>query len=81
MTYGQIAKILGTRDARKVGWALHANRDRAVPCHRVVSKEGKLAVNFGWGGWREQERRLEREGVELTGTKVNLNSYLYRKLT
>ena len=37
-TYGQIAMILGIKDARKVGWALHANKDPNVPCHRVVNK-------------------------------------------
>jgi len=37
-TYGQIAKILETKDARKVGWALHANKDIDTPCHRVVNK-------------------------------------------
>ena len=75
-TYGQIAKILGTRDARKVGFALHANRDPTVPCHRVVNREGKLAENFGWGGWREQAKRLQKEGIKVVKNKVNLKKYL-----
>ncbi len=62
-TYGQIAKILETKDARKVGWALHANKDIDTPCHRVVNKEGRLAPNFAFDGWREQKRRLTSEGV------------------
>ena len=52
-TYGQVAKILGTRDARKVGWALHGNNNPKIPCHRVVSKEGKLAENYAFFGWQE----------------------------
>jgi methylated-DNA-protein-cysteine methyltransferase-like protein len=63
MMYGQIAKELGTRDARKVGWALHSNKNRNVPCHRVVSKQGGLAKNFAFDGWKEQRRRLLEEGV------------------
>ena len=63
VTYGQLAKMVGTRDARKVGWALHANRDTNCPCHRVVNKEGRLAPNFAFDGPREQRRRLESEGV------------------
>lgn len=64
MTYGQIAKILGTRDVRKVGFALHANKDSSnVPCHRVVNKEGRLAPGYAFGGPGEQKMRLLSEGV------------------
>jgi methylated-DNA-protein-cysteine methyltransferase-like protein len=77
-TYGQIAKILQTRDARRVGWAMHANKDLKVPCHRVVNKEGKLAKSFSFEGWEEQKRRLEREGIRINGNKVCLEKYLYR---
>jgi len=62
-TYGRIAELLGTKDARKVGWALHVNRDPKVPCHRVVNKEGRLAPNFAFNGWKEQKLRLLGEGV------------------
>ena len=64
-TYGQIAEMLGTKDARKVGWALHANRDESCPCHRVVSKGGGLAPNFAFDGPKEQRRRLKAEEVEF----------------
>jgi len=57
MTYGEVGIKLGV-SPRTVGWALHANRDLKVPCHRVVNKEGKLAQNYGFGGWREQKSRL-----------------------
>lgn len=63
MTYGQIAKKIGTRDARKIGWALHANPSKETPCHRVVSKDGRVAKNFAFDGEDEQIRRLEAEGV------------------
>jgi methylated-DNA-protein-cysteine methyltransferase-like protein len=65
-TYGQIAKILGTKDARKVGWALHANKSAKTPCHRVVNKKGRLARNFAFDGEKEQKRRLQEEGVTFT---------------
>ncbi len=77
-TYGQIAKILGTKDARKVGFALHANKDINVPCHRMVNKDGRLAPNFAFDGWREQKRRLISEGVEfIDETHVDLRKYLW----
>ena len=66
VTYGQIAAKLGTRDARKVGWALHANKEGSgVACHRVVNSQGRLAPNFAFDGPEEQRRRLEAEGVKF----------------
>lgn len=79
VTYGQIAKVLGTKDARKVGWALHANSDINIPCHRVVNKEGRLAPNFAFDGWREQKRMLISEGVNfMDETHIDLKKYLWR---
>lgn len=64
-TYGQIAFTLGFKDARKVGWALHANPDINTPCHRVVDRNGRLAPNFAFDGEKEQLRRLKAEGVSF----------------
>lgn len=70
-TYGQIAKKLGTADPRKVGWALHANKDNGkTPCHRVVNKEGGLAKNFAFDGWKGQKMRLVREGVGFKDEQI-----------
>lgn len=84
-TYGQVAKALGIKDTRKVGWALHANKHSLasstgksidVPCHRVVNKEGRLAKNFAFDGEVEQQRRLEAEGVVFTkDLYVDLTKY------
>ena len=65
MTYGQVADILGTKDARRVGHALHANHNLQVPCHRVVNKDGRLAPGYAFGGAGEQKARLLSEGVEF----------------
>ena len=47
VTYGEIAMQLGTRDARRVGHALHANPyETGVPCHRVVNKKGGVSESF-----------------------------------
>ena len=71
-TYGQIARILGTRDSRRVGHALHANKDRKVPCRRVVFADGLLAPGYAFGGEEVQRSKLESEGVKFRGDKVNL---------
>jgi methylated-DNA-protein-cysteine methyltransferase related protein len=74
-TYGQIAEAIGTRDARKIGWALHANKDGSdVPCHRVVNKDGRLAPDYAFGGSNEQRNRLLAEGVGFTdGNHVKMD--------
>lgn len=65
-TYGTVALLAGTRDSRLVGWALRNNQDPLVPCHRVIKKNGYLAENYSLNGWREQKRRLEKEGIKFT---------------
>ncbi len=70
MTYGQVAEALGTKDARRVGQALHANKDKNTPCHRVVFKDGHLAPNYAFGGAEEQRKKLEFEGVKFVGKKI-----------
>lgn len=78
-TYGEVAKTLGTRDARRVGHALHANIDSLnIPCHRVVFSDGRLAPGYAFGGPDEQRKRLELEGVEFTASNtIDLQQYFY----
>lgn len=78
-TYGQIAQILGLRDVRKVGWALHGNQNPKIPCHRVVNKEGQVALNYSMGEWQEQKRKLMEEGVKFIDEKhVDLKRFLWK---
>ncbi len=60
ITYGEIARLLGTPQyARRVGRAMKLSpRTPYVPCHRVVNSQGRLAP-----GWKEQRLLLEEEGV------------------
>lgn len=78
-TYGEIARALGTKDSRKVGWALHANKDPNTPCHRVVTKDGQLSESYSFGGSMEQYAKLLEEGVTfLDRTHVDLTNHLFR---
>lgn len=79
-TYGAIAKSLGTRDARRVGHALHANPSGDLtPCHRVVTQDGKLSESYAFGGSIEQYAKLQAEGVKfIDRTHVDLSESLYR---
>lgn len=66
-TYGQVAALAGNpRNARFVGFALHANpQPGVIPCHRVVFKDGSLAPGFAFGGPEKQRALLEAEGVSF----------------
>lgn len=73
-TYGQLAETLGIKDSRIVGWALHGNKDREIPCHRVVDRTGRLAPNYAFNGAAEQRLRLIEEGVSfIDEMHVNLS--------
>jgi methylated-DNA-protein-cysteine methyltransferase-like protein len=69
MSYGQIALRLRSRQAikvnpRYVGHLMHKNPDsNGIPCYRVVNRTGRLAENYAFGGWRQQKRKLIKEGV------------------
>jgi methylated-DNA-protein-cysteine methyltransferase-like protein len=64
-TYGSIARALGTpRAARSVGWALSlAPEEDALPCHRVVDRNGFLSGGWHWGHPDVMAALLRDEGV------------------
>ncbi len=64
-SYGQVARLAGNpRWARVVGYALHVNPDPAgIPCYRVVTRDGRTAPAFAFGGADAQRALLEAEGV------------------
>lgn len=81
VTYGQLACAIGApRCARQVGYALHVNpQPFVIPCHRVVNRNGELAIAFAFGGREVQARLLRDEGVEVDENfVVDLQKYIYR---
>lgn len=79
LTYGRLAKLAGIpKGARVVGNILHKNPDAPkVPCHNVVTRDGRMGTNYGLGGPKAQEKRLRSEGVEITNGRVNLAKHLW----
>jgi len=65
LTYGDVAKLAGINNPKLVGWAMRGNQDPMVPCHRVVKKDGFLAEGYSLGGYKEQKRRLKKEGIKF----------------
>lgn len=71
-TYGDISNFLLIKNPKIVGWALHANKSKKVPCHRVVNKKGILSKSYSFGGEKEQKQKLVEEGVEFIKDTVDL---------
>ena len=79
LTYGAIARELGLKTPRQVGWILHRNPDHNnIPCHRVVFSDDKLSGQFAFGGADAQRKWLESEGVMFKGEKVDVSACLWR---
>jgi methylated-DNA-protein-cysteine methyltransferase related protein len=79
-TYGAIARALGTpRAARSVGWALSLAPDEdALPCHRVVDRNGFLSGGWHWGHPDVMAGLLSDEGVPFLETyRVDLAACLW----
>lgn len=84
-TYGQIARAADSLSTgaritpRMVGKALHQNSDpESIPCHRVVSADGKLAASYAFGGAAAQRKKLLAEGVIFKdGLRVDLRECLW----
>ncbi len=71
-TYGDIARALGCRSARAVGYALNRNPYAPeVPCHRVVGSTGALTGYAG--GLPKKANLLRQEGVSIRGDRVDLS--------
>jgi len=80
-TYGDIGKKIGTKAYRAIGQILHRNSNwPAVPCHRVVMKDGSLASNYGFGGPDMQRKLLEKEEVVFIDGKVDMGIHKINKI-
>jgi methylated-DNA-protein-cysteine methyltransferase-like protein len=69
--YGEVARRAGLPGrARLAARVLAHNEDSALPWHRVLRADGRIAFPEGSAGWREQCRRLRAEGVKVEAGRV-----------
>jgi len=76
-SYGAIATRAGLPGrARLVGGALRdAPAAPALPWHRVLRADGRIALPAGSAGYAEQCRRLAAEGVTVRNGRVALAAF------
>ncbi len=79
LSYGMVAVLAGHAGAcRAVGTALHKNPDpKNIPCHRVVSADGRLAKFFAFGGEEAHKFALLQEGVRFKNNKVDMQKHVW----
>lgn len=71
MGYGQVAARAGLPGrARLTARVLGMNEDPALPWHRVLRSDGRIAMPEGSRGWHEQCQRLRAEGVVVERGRV-----------
>ena len=72
-SYGGIARRAGLPGrARMVARVLSQNDDPALPWHRVLRSDGRIALPKGSAGYIEQDRRLRAEGVHVREGRVRM---------
>lgn len=69
--YGEVAREAGfPRGARLVARVLSENADPALPWHRVLRSDGRIAMPPDSAGFAEQAARLRAEGVIVENGRV-----------
>ncbi|MES2014433.1 MAG: MGMT family protein [Patescibacteria group bacterium] len=64
MSYGEVGKRAGhPKAARAVGAIMAANKDKSVPCHRVIRSDGKIGGYNGLQGTKDKAALLKKEGA------------------
>jgi methylated-DNA-protein-cysteine methyltransferase-like protein len=75
-----VARLSGLpRAARRVSQAMSwAPKSLAVPWHRVINAQGKIAIPEDSPWHQKQKELLQEEGVVFLNGKVDLDSFGYR---
>lgn len=64
MSYKEVAARAGHPGAaRAVGSIMAANRNKSVPCHRVIRSDGRIGGYNGLQGTKSKRMLLIREGA------------------
>lgn len=66
LTYSQVAKQAGVPNAsRAVGTVMANNKDKTIPCHRVIRSDGSIGAYNGIQG-TDKSALLKKEGISIS---------------
>ena len=79
ITYGHLAKLAGMPNGARLAGKLLCGLPEGsrLPWHRVINAQGKISLPESSDSYREQIRRLEKEGVVINNGKIKLSIYGY----
>lgn len=79
ITYGNLAKLAGMPNGARLAGRLMCELPEGsrLPWHRVINAQGKLSLPVDSDSYREQIKRLEKEGVVINNGKIKLSIYAY----
>lgn len=79
ITYGNLAKLAGMPNGARLAGRLMCELPEGskLPWHRVINSQGKLSLPENSDSYREQIRRLEKDGVVIINGKIKLSIYAY----
>lgn len=79
ITYGNLAKLAGMPNGARLAGRLMCELPEGskLPWHRVINSQGRLSLPKDSDSYREQIRRLEKDGVVITNGKIKLSIYAY----
>lgn len=81
-TYKQVAILSGKPQAsRGVSWILNSCSTKyKLPWHRVLNSSGCISFEKGTHNFRQQKRRLEKEGIVLSADgELDLSRFQWKK--
>jgi methylated-DNA-[protein]-cysteine S-methyltransferase len=67
-TYKSLADKIGSKAYRAVGNAMNKNRNKNIPCHRVICSDGRIG-GYAYGKKKKIEM-LRKEGIRISKGKI-----------
>ena len=76
VTYGELARSIGTNAFRFVGSCMKTNPDPVkTPCYKVILSSGKIGNYSGIGGIKSKISKLKSDGIEIIDGKIDLDKF------
>lgn len=76
-TYKEIGEKLNTKAYRLIGQILSKNKNKKIPCHRVINSNGSIGGYLGIKNNPEKIKILKKEGLKIKKNKIEIKKYFF----